>query len=212
MFDLLCNAEAVVCQLQGVGVLAACTQAMCHAVAGVGFPGALADLARERERSLAHTPHFGHTCRNCDQRRAEICVSTQQQRRQAGNQPFPVVHLLEEFYDLPVIGRALHRITTERAYHAQQIQRLSDSMLILHPLEDGQRLLVAAQRLERLLDVCVPVAQAVEAVCKQFRIGKRSRTVNGAAEVCTRLLVITFCPQETEIKETLPFLYTVVSL
>src|SRR5205085_12570526 len=129
----------------------------------------------------------------------EIRVSTQQQRRQTGNQPFPVVHFTEEFYNLSVIGRALHQIATERTYHAQQIQRLSDSMLILHLLEDGQRLLVAAQRLERLLDVHMPVAQAVEAVCKQFRIVKRSRTVNGAAEVCTRLLVITFCPQETEI-------------
>src|SRR6266536_71088 len=100
---------------------------MCHAVAGVGFARTLTDLARERERLLAHAPHFGHTCLNRDQRSAEIRVSTQQQRRQAGNQPLPVVHLLEEFYDLPVIGRALHRIATERAYHAQQIQRLSDS-------------------------------------------------------------------------------------
>ena len=184
---------------------------MCHAVAGVGFSGALADLARERERSLAHTPHFDHTCRNRDQRHAEIRVATQQQRRQAGNQPFPVVHLLEEFYGWPVIGRALHRIATERAYHAQQIQRLSDSMLILHLLEDGQRLLVAAQRLERLLDVHMPVAQAVEVVGKQFRVGKLARTFNGLAEVRTRVLVIAFGPQGAEIKETLPFRDAVVS-
>src|SRR6266536_1338675 len=183
-----------------------------HAVSGGGFGRTLTDLARERERLLAHAPHFGHTCLNRDQRRAEIRVSTQQQRRQAGNQPFPVVHFTEEFYDLSVKGRALHQIATERAYHPQQIQRLRDSIMILHLLEDGQRLLVAAQRLERLLDVHVPVAQAVEALCKQFRIGKLSRTVNGAAEVRTRLLVITFCPQETEIKETLPFREAVVSL
>ena len=43
-------------------------------------------------------------------------------------------------------------------------------MLILHLLENGQRLLVVVQRLERLLDVGVPVAQAVEAMGKQINM------------------------------------------
>src|SRR2546427_6684998 len=70
---------------------------------------------------------------------------------------------------------------------------------------------MAAQRFMRLLDIQVPVTQAVEAVGKQFRIGKRPRTLNGAVEVRTCLLVIASCPQEAEIKETLPFRDDIVS-
>src|SRR6266487_3105490 len=184
---------------------------MCHAVADEGFARTLADLARDLERSLTRSQHFGHTCRNRDQRSAEIRVSTQQQRCQAGNQPLPVIHLTEERYDLPVICRALHWIATEKTCYAQQIQRLSDSVLILHLLENGQRLLMAAQRFMRLLDIQVPVAQSVEAVGKQFRIGKRLRQVKRSAKKCAHSFIVTSCPQEAKVDQALPFCCPILS-
>src|SRR5262249_34903994 len=104
-----------------------------------------------------------------------------------------------------------HQITSEQTGYAQQIQRLGDSMLIMHLLENGQRLLMVVQSLAWLLDIGVPVAQAVEAVGKQSRVSKGPRTFKGLAQVDLRLSVIASCPQEAQIKQTLPFCQPIVS-
>src|SRR6266702_4162205 len=81
----------------------------------------------------------------------------------------------------------------------------------MHLSENGQCLLMVAQSLERLLDIEVPVAQAVEAVGKQIRGSLGPRKFNGAAEVDTRLLVIASCPEEAEVNDTLPLCYAIMS-
>jgi hypothetical protein len=88
--------------------------------------------------------------------------------------------------------------------HGEQVHRFRDTVGITEALEDRERLLVVRQPRPRLLDVHVPVADAIEAPCHQGVVTDRAGHVERVAPVFAGPNVVARRPQLAECMKRFP--------
>src|SRR5438046_10266908 len=96
MFDLFCDAEAILCKLQRTCVVTPWAQEHGHVNQGVGFIRALANLVCDLQRELTLLKRLGKTHRRWDERLGLINAATHHQVCQTVRQTLALVQLTEE--------------------------------------------------------------------------------------------------------------------
>src|SRR5919112_2086350 len=94
-------------------------------------------------------------------------------------------------------------------HETKQVERLGNTVPVAHRLEQLQRLLVMALCVEKRATVEAPVPHAIEAPGDDRRLAKRLGAPERIHDIATRALQIAAGPQQSKIKQALPFDVTI---
>ena len=106
-------------------------------------------------------------------------AAAQHEQAERVGEPAPVVHRREQGDRALEVRRRRALIAGDVMRHREQVHRLGDAALVAEPLEQRERFLVMRQAGARLVEVDVPVADAVQAARHERVVADRAR--DGAA-------------------------------
>jgi hypothetical protein len=202
--ELLGDLERLARHRQCAVVFAAPAEGVADGVAQERLAGAPADVARETERLwCAKLVGNGGAHERRGRRHVEGPTGESEHAERVG-EAAPVVRRAEQCDGAVEVRRRRVLIAADVVCHRDQVHRLAHAAAVAEPLEYDERFLVVREAGLRLVEVDVPVADAVETSREERAVSDDARQRQCVAPILARARVVARGPEQPERAERLP--------